>query len=88
MDEEKFFTQFEPLFIKYFYIDDIDTACLVRVSPNERVKIVTDFAVSRGYPFTKVTLPSFAQAINEYCVNKDASVKIKLQARFDDEYPF
>lgn len=88
MDEEKFFTQFEPLFIKYFYLDETDTTCLLTATPDERVKIVHEFADTHGYPFTKDTLPSFARAISDYCASKDAQVKSKLQARFDDEYPF
>lgn len=88
IDEEKFFTVFEPLFIKHFYIDDTDAICSIKLSPLERVRVVQSFAKSKGYPFTKDTLVSFASAIDEYCMNKDRTLKAKLQARFDDEYPF
>lgn len=89
MDEEQFFTTFEDLFMKYFYIEDTDNViCSVNVKPEERVRIVTSFAESKGYPFTSPTLLSFAQAINDYCITKDTAKKAKLQARFDDEYPF
>lgn len=89
MGEEEFFTTFESLFIKYFYIDDTDdSVCTVNVTPQERVNIVTKFAESKGYSFVKTTLLSFAEAIDTYCARKDKDVKAKLQARFDDEYPF
>ncbi len=86
--EEEFFTAFEPLFIKYFYIDDADTLCDLKVTPDARVQVVTTFAKSKGYPFTSASLLSFAQEIDKYCIRKDESVKVKLQSRFDDEYPF
>jgi hypothetical protein len=86
--EEEFFNGFEPLFIKYFYLDEIDTPCTVKATPEERVRIVTTYAQSKGYPFTSTTLLSFAQEIDKYCIRKDASVKVKLQSRFDQEYPF
>lgn len=86
--EEEFFIGFEPLFIKYFYIDESDSTCSLNVSDTERVRIVTSFATKAGYPFTNPTLLSFATAINNYCLSRDKSVKIKLQDRFDDEYPF
>lgn len=89
MSEEEFFNLFEPLFMKYFYIDDTDDViCSVNAKGAERVRIVTSFAESKGYPFEKPSLLSFAQAIDEYCVKKDNVVKARLQARFDDEYPF
>ncbi len=88
MDEEKFFNQFEPLFIKYFYLDETDSLCLLDETVDEKVKIVHEFASKNGYPFTKETLPLYARAIKDYCANKDVSVKVKLNARFDDEYPF
>lgn len=88
VSEEEFFTAFEPLFIKYFYVDDTDDVCTVKVTPEGRVKAVTSFADSKGYSFTKATLLSFAQEIDGYCVTKDKTMKAKLQARFDDEYPF
>lgn len=88
MTEEQFFTVFEAMFIQYFYLDEIDTPCNVKVSPGDRAKIVTDYAISKNHAFTKTTLPSFSDAIDAYCVRKDVNEKIKLQARFDDEYPF
>ena len=89
MSGEEFFNLFEPLFMKYFYIDDTDDViCSVNAKGAERVRIVTSFAESKGYPFEKPSLLSFAQAIDEYCVKKDNVVKARLQARFDDEYPF
>ena len=88
MTEEQFFTVFEAMFIQYFYLDEIDTPCNVKVSPGDRAKIVTDYAVAKNHSFTKTTLPAFSDAIDAYCVRKDVNEKIKLQARFDDEYPF
>ncbi len=88
MGEEEFFSAFEPLFIKYFYLDETDSACSVRVTPEERVRIVTAFAMKSGYSFTKTSLPSFAQAIDAYCAKKDTNTKTGLRGRFDDEYPF
>ncbi|MCF7843383.1 FecR family protein [Candidatus Gracilibacteria bacterium] len=86
--EEEFFNAFEPLFIKHFYVDDIDTPCTTKVTPEESVRIVTSYAQSKGYPFTKTTLLSFAQAIDAYCARKDPDTKVKLQSRFNVEYPF
>jgi hypothetical protein len=88
IDEEQFFNTFNDMFIKYFYLDDVDTACEARIVPAERVRLVTTYATQSGYPFSSNTLLSFAQAIDAYCSQKDASVKIKLQGRFDEEFPF
>lgn len=88
IDEEEFFSKFEPLFIDYFYLDEEDTACKHKALPEERVRVVKKIAVESGYPITSTSLLSFAQAVNDYCLKKDANIKIKLQARFDDEYPF
>lgn len=88
VSEEEFFNAFEPLFIKYFYLDEVDTPCDVKVTPEERVRTVVAYGESKGYPFTSTTLLSFAQEIDKYCIRKDASVKTKLQSRFDNEYPF
>jgi len=88
MDEEKFFNEFEPLFIRHFYLDETDSACNEKVTPEIRVSIVTSFATKAGYPFTKTTLLSYAKAIDAYCSRKDDETKAKLQSRFDAEYPF
>lgn len=89
MDEETFFNQFEPMFIRYFYVDDTpDSACDQKVTPEQRVSTVATFAKNNGYPFTTTSLLSFAQAIDAYCKNKDDSTKERLQSRFNDEYPF
>lgn len=88
MDDEEFYTTFEPLFIKYFYIDDTDSTCDVRVTPEERVKIVSDYATKNGHPFSNITLLSFAKTIDTYCIDKNKDTKARLQDRFDDEYPF
>lgn len=86
--EEEFFNVFEPLFIKYFYLDEVDTPCTVKVTPEERVRTVVTYGESKGYPFAGTNLLSFAQEIDKYCIGKDAGVKVKLQGRFDQEYPF
>jgi hypothetical protein len=88
VSEEEFFNAFEPLFIKYFYLDEVDSLCTIKVAPEERVRIVSSFAQSKGYPFTKPTLQPFAVALDEYCKIKDKGMKERLQGRFDDEYPF
>lgn len=88
IDEEQFFNGFEPLFIKYFYLDETDSTCNLKVTPAERVTQVKSFAEKSGYPFTKTTLSSFAQAIDTYCSRKDEITKVKLQNRFDEEYPY
>ncbi len=88
MAEDEFYSAFNDLFIKYFYLDDNDTPCMSGVTADYRIKAVTTFANSNGYPFTSATLASFAQAIDSYCSNKDSSVKVKLQGRFDDEFPY
>lgn len=89
LTEEAFFTQFETMFIDYFYLDDKEIACSTGLSPEEKVRKVTSFANNNGYPFTKSTkLLSFASAIDAYCLKKDSSLKASLQVRFDEEYPF
>ncbi len=88
MDEEQYFNGFNDMFIKYFYLDENDTPCITSILPQERVRQVTSFANTNGYPFTSTTLLSFAQAIQGYCTNKDVATKIKLQARFDEEFPY
>lgn len=86
--QAEFFSAFEPMFIKYFYLDEVDTPCSVTATPEERVRIVTTYAQSKGYPFTKPTLSSFAVALDSYCHIKDTTTKQRLQIRFDEEYPF
>jgi hypothetical protein len=91
MTEEEYFDLFNDMFIKYFYIDEGDSTCLLKVPPEERVRLVTSFAKNNGYPFTSGsgdTLFAFAKDINGYCMQKDSQVKIKLQTRFDDEFPY
>lgn len=88
LSEEAFFTQFEGMFIKYFYVDEENTPCSVNLSAAEKVKRVTSFAEESGYPITRNTLASFAEAIADYCQKKDPSIKESLQKRFDIDYPF
>jgi hypothetical protein len=88
MDEEKFYSTFEPLFIKHFYLDDVDTPCATGAKASDRMKAVLDYAKNNGYPFTSGTLGDFAQQIDTYCSTKDKALKTRLQTRFDDEYPF
>jgi hypothetical protein len=88
MDEEKFYSTFEPLFIKHFYLDDTDTPCTTGAKASDKVKAVMDYAKNSGYPFTSATLGDFAQQIDTYCSTKDKTLKTRLQTRFDDEYPF
>jgi hypothetical protein len=88
LDEEAFFTKFDDLFFDYFYLDDKDSTCNIKVTPQERVRVVTSYAVASGYPLQSSALLDFATAIDQYCGNKDASVKAKLQTRFDTDYPF
>ncbi len=58
------------------------------MTPSERVRVVTSFASESGYPFASKTLLDLATAVDMYCQKKDPSVKLKLQARFDTEFPF
>lgn len=88
LGEEEFFDKFNTLFVNHFYLDEKDTPCSIRVTPTERVRLVSSFAAESGYAFTSRTLLDFAQAIDAYCANKDVSLKAKLQARFDAEFPF
>lgn len=88
LDEEVFFDKFTTMFVNYFYLDEKDTPCSFSVGADERVKLVTSFATQSGYPFTSTTLLSFAQEVDRYCKSKDSSVKVKLQSRFDAEFPF
>ena len=88
LTEEEFATKFDDMFIKYFYLDDIDTPCTIRLTASQKVAEVTKFAVDNGKPFTKSTLLSFGQAIDAYCLLKDPRTKTTLQTRFDVEYPY
>ncbi len=88
INEEVFFDKFNTLFVNNFYLDEGDALCQLRATPAERVRVVVSYANESGYPFTSTSLLSFAQALEVYCVNKDVSVKAKLQARFDAEFPF
>lgn len=88
LDQETFFGRFNSMFIDYFYIDDTNTACQLKISPSERVRVVTEFAVSSGYPFSSKTLSSFASAIDSYCIHKEEAMKGELQRRFDIEFPY
>ncbi len=89
LDEDEFFDKFNNIFTNYFYLDEVDFACNIKVLPQERVRVVVSFGTENGYPFTNNSnLLSFAQAIDAYCKNKDAGMKVKLQARFDDDFPY
>lgn len=87
INEDEFFDKFNTLFVDNFYLDDKDQACNGK-SPEEKVRIVTNYAYQSGYPFTSKTLLSFAQAIDTYCKAKDPSTKTRLENRFDEEFPF
>lgn len=88
VDEDTFFSKFNDLFINNFYLDENDTPCTLKVTAGDRVRVVTLYADQSGYSLKSNTLPDFANAIDAYCVRKDPSVKLKLQSRFDTEYPF
>ncbi len=88
MNEEAFFDRFNTMFINYFYLDEQDSACSVKLSPSERVSSVTSFAKESGYPFSSPNLLDFAQEVSAYCDRKNADVKVKLQGRFDVEFPY
>ena len=88
MNEEAFFDRFNTMFINYFYLDEQDSACSVKLSPSERVSSVTSFAKESGYPFSSPNLLGFAQEVSAYCDRKNADVKVKLQGRFDVEFPY
>lgn len=88
VSDEEFFTEFESLFIKYFYVDDTDTICDLKVTPDQRVKVVADYAIRHGREFNSSKLASFAAAIDLYCIEKNKVARVRLQDRFDDEYPF
>jgi len=88
INEETFFDTFNTLFIDNFYLDERDSACVANISPEQRVRIVTKYGAESGYPFSSKTLGDFATAIDLYCKNKDPATKVKLQARFDVEFPF
>lgn len=85
---ERFFDTFNALYFDYFYLDENDLACQKKVTPNERVRVVTSYATESSYPFSSKTLAGFADAVGEYCGTKDASVKARLQGRFDEEFPY
>lgn len=88
--EEAFFTEFEPLFIRLFYMDDALTPCKFTGSPDSRVKEISTFTASKGWPLESITnLTSFAKAIEEYCGGKRSpDLREGLQKRFDAEYPY
>lgn len=88
IDEEIFFDRFSDLFIRNFYLDNTDSTCVLTVSPEQRVSAVSAYASASGYPFSSNTLLSFARAIDAYCKEKSPDVKLKLQGRFDAEFPF
>ncbi len=88
IDSDTFFDKFNTLFIDYFYLDDNDGACKIKVVPAERLRIVATYASESGYPFSSKSLLDFAQAIDSYCANKNADTKARLQERFDIEFPF
>lgn len=87
LGEEEFFDIFNNMFSKYFYVDETDSTCLLKITPEERVRVVKSYAINSGYPIGTDLLP-FAQAIDSYCNKKDNATKIKLQNRFDDDFPF
>lgn len=88
MDADIFYDKFNTLFVNYFYVDDNDTPCSYKVTPAERVRVVTDFAFGNGYGFPAKGLMDFASDISAYCSNKDARTKATLQGRFDTEFPY
>jgi hypothetical protein len=88
IDSDAFFDAFNTKFFEYFYLDEKDTPCESRLTASEKVKNVTSYASESGYPFTSRTLLDFAQAVEMYCKDKDAGIKVKLQGRFDAEFPY
>lgn len=88
IDSDTFFDKFNTLFINYFYLDEDDGACKIKVAPAERLRVVATYASESGYPFQSKSLLDFAQAIDTYCANKDTATKVRLQGRFDIEFPF
>ena len=88
IDPEIFFDKFNTLYFNHFYLDEQDLACTIKATPLERVRIITSYANTSGYPFVSATMPGFAEAVVGYCANKDPALKLKLQARFDAEFPF
>lgn len=89
ISEEDFFTQFEPMFIKLFYVDEEAEPCSFRGTADDRVKQITSLADESGYPLTSTTkLNLFAKDIATYCATKDKALYLELQKRFDEEYPY
>jgi hypothetical protein len=89
LDEEAFFNKFEPLFVRLFYLDDQMEPCAFKGLPEDRVREIATLAKESGYPLTStVSLTAFAKDIAEYCSTKEESVRMRLQTRFDSEYPY
>lgn len=86
--EEEFFNTFNDLYTKYFYLDDVDSTCSLKITPEQRLNIINSYATAAVYPIKSTTLLSFAKAIDSYCSQKDGQTKVRLQTRFDDEFPF
>lgn len=90
LSDEEFYTKFEDLFIKYFYVEDGDEICKLTITPEAKVLAVNKLASDNGKAFSKSTLLSFGEAIARYCASstRDEKTRIDLQSRFDGEYPF
>ncbi len=93
IDEETFFDKFNTIFVKNFYVENDDSICSLTTTTSARVKEVSDYATTSGYPFpagTTESLTKFSDDIIYYCKNGkgDARVRTTLQTRFDDEFPF
>ncbi len=89
IDEETFFNNFEPLFVRLFYMDEQMSPCTFKGSPEDRVKQISSLAKESGYPLVSTTnLISFAKDIALYCSTKREDMRDVLQKRFDAEYPY
>ena len=93
LNEDEFYDKFNVIFIKNFYVENDDSTCAVTLSSEAKVKEVSDYATVSGYPLpagTTTSLKKYADDIANYCKNTkgDAGIRSRLQAQFDDEFPF
>lgn len=86
--EEEFFTVFDDLMIKYFYIDNEEEICQITLSPENKTREILGLAEANGKTFNTTNMLNLATKIKNYCsLGSDAKDRAMLQSEFESVMP-
>lgn len=86
--EEEFFTAFDDLLIKYFYIDNEEEICQITLSPENKTREILGLAEANGKTFNTTNMLNLATKIKNYCsLGSDAKDRAMLQSEFESVMP-